>query len=159
MQFRTLFFAVAAGASALALAACGGGGSTIITPTPGPTCLPNTIQSALVFPAPGSTAVPDTIAQIVVAVSSPLPNNTFNLELQGPSFTNGSVQTGNDLVQIAASQLPPGSQVPTFANPTYEQVQLQSAFQPATQVTGVGINDPLSACTPLAIPGAAFTTQ
>ena len=159
MHIRTLLFAVAAGASALALAACGGGGSSIITPTPGPTCLPNTTQSALVFPAPGATAVPDTITQIVVAVSSPLPNNTYNLELQGPSFAGGAAQTSNFLVQIAPSQLPPGSQVPAFANPTYEQVQLQSTFQVATQVTGIGINDPLSTCTPLAIPSATFTTQ
>ncbi len=146
-------------AGVLALAACGGGGTTIVTPAPGPTCLPTSVNSALVYPAPGAIGVPDTITQIVVAVSTPLPNNVYNLQLESTSFSGGIAQTGNYLVQIAASQLPAGSKPATFANPTYEQVQLQTAFAPATQVSGIGINVPVSSCTPLAIPGATFTTQ
>lgn len=159
MKARTMMVTLLAAGSILALAACGGGSTGIVTPTPGPTCLPTSLNTALVYPAPGATAVPDNIAQIVVAVSTPLPNNAYNLQLSSPSFTNGTAQTGNFLVQIAPTQLPPGSLTPAFANPTYEQVQLQSAFAPTTSITAVGINNPFSNCTALAIPGASFTTQ
>ena len=157
MKRRTILGSVVAAGAVLAFAACGGGGGSSVTaPTPGPTCLPATLNAALVYPAPGATAVPDNLAQIVVAVSTPLPNFTYNLALAGPTI---NTQTYYTLAQIGASQLPPGSHAPTFANPTYEQVQLISSFPPGTQVTAIGINDPSSTCTPLTIPGATFTTQ
>lgn len=157
MKQRTILGSIVALGALLAFAACGGGGGSSVTaPTPGPTCLPTSLTAALVYPAPGATAVPDNLAQIVVAVSTPLANNTYNLALAGPNLSS---QTYYTLAQIAASQLPSGSQTPSFANPTYEQVQLIAPFAAGTQVTAIGINLPSSNCTPFTIPGATFTTQ
>ncbi|HVA26951.1 MAG TPA: hypothetical protein VNF68_02160 [Candidatus Baltobacteraceae bacterium] len=156
MNSRALIILTALGT--LALAACSGsGGSTFVNPTPGPTCGPVGITSQLVYPAPGATAVPDATAQIVVAVSSPLPINTYNLALIAVS-NGSSAQTANYLSQIAASQLPAGSASTTIVNPTYEAVNLIATLPAATQIQ-VALNIPNSTCTPLNVPGATFTTQ
>jgi len=140
----------------LALVACGGNPS-VANPTPGPTCGPTSVSAQLVYPVPGATAVPDTITQIVIATSPALPSNSYNLSLSG---SNGfGSQTANYLVQIAANQVPPGSASVSFANPSYMSVQLVSAFPSAQPITTIAINNPLSNCTPLTIPGASFTTQ
>ena len=143
--------------TAFALVACGGGGTTVSGPTPGPTCGPN-VQSQLIYPRPGATAVPDNIAQIVVAVSSPLPANTFNLALTALNNGGGTAFTANPLAQISASQLPAGSATATIPTPTYESVNLISVLPSATQIQ-TGLNLPSSNCTPQNIPGGTFTTQ
>ncbi|HEV7179324.1 MAG TPA: hypothetical protein VGN11_05605 [Candidatus Baltobacteraceae bacterium] len=154
---RTLF-AAALGGVALALAACGGGGTTVMGPTPGPTCGPANIQSQLIYPKPGATAVPDSLSEIVVAVSSPLPANTFNLALTSQNGSNA--QTANPLAQIQASQLPAGSAMATIPTPTYEAVNLIVTLPSATKISlALNIpNDPNN-CTPQTIPGASFTTK
>lgn len=140
----------------IALTACGGGGSPV-APTPGPTCGPVGITSQLIYPAPGSTAVPDAQQQIVIAVSSPLPINTYNLALINPPNTQPFSYTRNPLAQIQASQLPAGSGSTTISNPTYEAVNLIASLPAATQIQ-TAINDPNSTCTPQNVPGT-FTTQ
>ena len=142
---------------ALALAACGGGGGGSVSPTPGPTCGPIGIQSQLIYPAPSATAVPDAQAQIVIAVSSPLPINTYNLALYNAANSTQFALTANPLAQIQASQLPAGSGTTTISNPTYEAVNLVNPLPAATQLQ-TAINDPSSNCTPQTVPGT-FTTQ
>src|SRR5271166_2044985 len=150
MKMRALL--VFAAMSTVGLGACGGsGGSGFVAPTPGPTCGPVGVTSQFVYPASSATSVPDATAQIVVAVSSPLPINTYNLAL---SFNNGASgsQTANYLAQISASQLPSGSATTTIVNPTYEAVNLVASLPPATLVQ-VALNVPSSSCTPLNVPG------
>lgn len=153
-------FLVAAAAATLGLVACGGGGGGSAVPTPGPTCGPVGIQSQLIYPAPGATAVPDNTPQIVIAVSSPLPVNTFNLAIFNASTGSGTT-TLNYLSQIQASQLPAGSGTTTIANPTYEAVNLVAALN-ANFASGTtlqtAINLPSSNCTPQNVPGT-FTIQ
>jgi hypothetical protein len=152
---KTLFFGAAA-LGAVALTACGGGGG-VVSPTPGPTCGPVGIQSQLIYPAPGATAVPDATAQIVIAVSSPLPINTYDLQVTALNNGGGSAITQNPLAQIQASQLPAGSGTTTISNPTYEAVNLVTQLPAATQLQ-TAINDPNSTCTAQNVPGT-FTTQ
>lgn len=150
----------AAAAATLGLVACGGGAGGSAVPTPGPTCGPVGIQSQLIYPAPGATAVPDNTPQIVIAVSSPLPVNTFNLAIFNASTGSGTT-TLNYLSQIQASQLPAGSGTTTIANPTYEAVNLVAALN-ANFASGTtlqtAINLPSSNCTPQNVPGT-FTIQ
>ena len=154
---RAAILSAALGAVALMLAACGGG-TTVVGPTPGPTCGPSGVQSQLIYPAPGATAVSDNTAQIVIAVSSPLPVNTFNLSLIALNNGGGTAQTANYLAQINANQLPAGSATATIPTPTYEAVNLISTLPSATQIQ-TAINQPNSACTPQNITGGTFTTQ
>jgi len=157
MKTRALL--ILAAMSTLGLAACGGGGgSSVIGPTPGPTCGPTGITSQLVYPAPSATNVPDATAEIVVAVSSPLPINTYNLALIALNNGGGGALTANFLAQINASQLPSGSAATTIPNPTYEAVNLIATLPAATQIQ-VALNIPSSTCTPLNVPGGVFTTQ
>ena len=156
MNIRSFLPGLALGGIALALAACGGG-TTVTGPTPGPTCLPN-VQSQLIYPRPSATAVPDNLSEIVIAVSSPLPINTFNLALIALNNNGGSAQTANALAQISANQLPAGSATATIPTPTYEAVNLIAQLPSATQIQ-TAINLPSSNCTPLNIPGGVFTTQ
>jgi hypothetical protein len=140
------------------LAACNGGGSTtVVGPTPGPTCGP-LVTSQLVYPAPGATAVPDALAQIVIAVSAPLAANTYNLALIAQS-SGGTAFTYYPLAQISASQLPAGSATTTIPNPTYEAVNLINPLPAATTIQ-TAINNPSDPnnCTPQTVPGT-FTTQ
>ena len=139
----------------MTLAACGGGSSSPPAPTPGPTCQP-IVTSQLIFPAPGSTGVPDALAQIVIAVSTPLAPNTYNLQLTAVNG-GGSSQTFNALQQISPAQLPAGSATTTIPNPTYEQVSLVNALPAATQIQ-TAINNPNTNCTAQTVPGT-FTTQ
>jgi hypothetical protein len=156
MLFKHITFAAGA-AAVIALAGCNGGGnSTVPSPTPGPTCGP-IVTSALVYPAPGATAVPDNIAQIVIAVSTPLTPNTYNLSLTALNNGGGSALTYYPLSQIAASQLPAGSASTTIPNPTYEQVSLINSLPAATQIQ-TAINIPTSNCTPQTVSGT-FTTK
>ena len=157
MNRRSTFLGPALATLALALAACGGG-TTITGPTPGPTCGPAGVQSQLIFPQPSASAVPDNLSQIVIAVSSPLPINTFNLALIALNNGGGTAFTANPLAQISASQLPAGSATPTIPTPTYEAVNLIATLPGATQIQ-TAINQPNSNCTPQNIPGGTFTTQ
>jgi hypothetical protein len=141
--------------AALALTACGGGGGTIVSPTPGPTCGPVGITSQLVYPAPSSTVSAATTSEIAIAVSSPLPLNTYNLALIA---SGGTGYTYYPLAQISASQLPAGSAATTIPNPTYEAVNLVSELAGATKFQ-VAINLPSSNCTPQNVPGGTFSTQ
>lgn len=156
---KTFLFAAAA-LSALALAACGGGGGGGVSPTPGPTCGPIGIASQLIYPAPGATNAPDAPPQIVIAVSSPLPINSYNLAIFNASTGSGTT-TANYLAQIQASQLPAGSGTTTISNPTYEAVNLVNPLT-ANFASGTtlqtAINDPSSNCTPQNVPGT-FTIQ
>ncbi|MBV8639177.1 MAG: hypothetical protein JO322_13955 [Candidatus Eremiobacteraeota bacterium] len=157
MLKRTLF---AAGVLAvIGLVACNGNPSAV--PTPGPTCNPN-VTSQLIYPAPGATKVPGTISEIVVAVSSPLPANEYNLQLTNTANTGNVAQTANLLVVIPASQLPAGSAPATIPNPTYEAVGLVNSlyvnFNPGTQLQAA-LNVPSSSCTAMNIPGGTFTLQ
>ncbi len=158
MNIRTLFLGLALGSGVL-LAACGGG-TTVTGPTPGPTCGPANIQSELIYPQPSATGVTDNLAQIVIAVSSPLPINTFNLALTALNNGGGTALTANPLAQISASQLPAGSATATIPNPTYEAVNLIANLPSATQIQ-TAINDPGNPnnCTPQNIPNGTFTTQ
>ncbi len=158
MLKRTLF---AVGVLAvIGLVACNGN-TPSVNPTPGPTCNPN-VTSQLVYPAPGATAVPATLSEIVVAVSSPLPANEYNIQLTNTANTGNVAQTANFLNVIPASQLPAGSAPTTIANPTYEAVGLVSSlynnFSPGTQLQ-TALNVPTSNCTALNIPGGTFTLQ
>ena len=153
---KTLLFGAAA-LGAVALAACGGSSGSNAVPTPGPTCGPVGIQSQLIYPAPGATAVPDATAQIVIAVSSPLPINTYDLQLTALNNGGGTALTQNPLAQIQASQLPAGSGTTSISNPTYEAVNLVNSLPAATQIQ-TAINDPSSNCTAQNVPGT-FTTQ
>jgi hypothetical protein len=159
MLKRVLF--AAAGLAAMGLAACGGGGNTITNPTPGPTCNPS-VTSQLVYPAPGATGVSPTISEIVIAVSSPLPANTYNLSLANTANASNTAQTANFLNSISASQLPAGSATTTIPNPTYEAVgliaSLYTNFNTGTQLQ-TAINLPSSTCTPMNVPGGTFTLQ
>ncbi|MEO9263653.1 MAG: hypothetical protein ABI282_06130 [Candidatus Baltobacteraceae bacterium] len=160
MKMRDIFPGLLLGAATLALAACNSnnGGGGLVGPTPGPTCGPAGLSSQMVYPLPGATNVPDTTTELVIAVSTPLANNTYNLALTGTN--NFSSQTGNPLAQISASQLPAGSGPTTIVNPTYEAVSLINSLPAATQISlFLNIpNDPNN-CTPQTIPGASFTTQ
>jgi hypothetical protein len=158
MLKRTLF---AVGVLAvIGLVACNGG-SSVVAPTPGPTCNPG-VTSQLVYPAPGATNVSATISEIVVAVSSPLPANTFNLQLTNTANANNVAQTSNPLNVISASQLPAGSASTTIPNPTYEAVGLVNSlyanFSPGTQLQ-TAINNPNNNCTAQNVPGGTFTLQ
>ena len=128
-------------------------------PTPGPTCGPAGLVSQMVFPVPQSTGVLDALPVIVVAVSSPLPINTYDLAL---SFNNGAsgAYTANYLAQITASQLPAGSAPTSIPNPVYEAVNLIAVLPSATQVQ-IGINNPYDPnnCTPITVPNGTFKTQ
>lgn len=157
MNIRTVYLGLALGTGVL-LAACGGG-TTVTGPTPGPTCGPAGIQSQLLYPQPGASAIPDNLSQIVIAVSSPLPINTFNMALIGNNNV-GTLLTANALAQISASQLPAGSATATIPNPTYEAVNLIATLPSGTQFQ-TAINDPSNPnnCTPQNIPNGIFTTQ
>ncbi|HET9029013.1 MAG TPA: hypothetical protein VFN49_02465 [Candidatus Aquilonibacter sp.] len=158
MLKRVLF--PAAVLTVIGLVACNGGGSTISGPTPGPTCGPN-VTSQLIYPAAGSTVSSSNVSEIVIAVSSPLPINTYNLALLGQNNGNVQSQTGNALAQINASQLPAGSGSTTISNPTYEAVNLinplSAVFSSGTTIQ-TAINLPNSTCTPQNVPGT-FTLQ
>ena len=145
----------------IGLVACGGGSTpSVVNPTPGPTCGP-IVQSQLIYPASGSTGVSPNISEIVIAVSSALQINTYNLQLAGQNNGNVVAYTGNPLSQINASQLPPGSGTTTIPNPVYEAVNLQlplsQNFSPGTTIQ-TGINIPNSTCTPQTVAGT-FTLQ
>lgn len=145
--------------SVVGLVACNGSNPNV-NPTPGPTCNPN-VTSQLVYPAPGATNVSGTIGEIVVALSSPLPANEYNLQLTDNA--NGTVaQTANFLSVISASQLPPGSAPTSISNPTYEAVGLVTSlyanFPPAATLQAA-LNVPTTNCTALNIPGGTFTLQ
>lgn len=159
MKTHKLLMSGIIGGAAILLVACGNSnsGGNFVGPTPGPTCGPAGLTSALIFPPPGAMNVSDSTPVIVVAVSSPLPINTYNLALTGSNF---GALTANPLAQISASQLPAGSATTTIPNPTYEAVNLISAL-PAATALSVALNIPSDPnnCTPQNVPGATFTTQ
>lgn len=158
-MLKRTFFAVGV-LAVIGLVACNNG-NTVVGPTPGPTCNPN-VTSQLVYPAPGATKVPATISEIVIAVSSPLLANTYNLQLTNTANTSNVAQTSNALNTIPASQLPTGSAPTTIPNPTYEAVGLVNSlyvnFSPGTQLQ-TAINNPSNNCTAQNIPGGTFTLQ
>lgn len=158
-MLKRTFFAVGV-LAVIGLVACNGG-NTVVNPTPGPTCNPN-VTSQLVYPAPGATKVPATISEIVIAVSSPLTANTFNLYLYNVASTANAAYTSNPLTVIPASQLPAGSAPTTIPNPTYEAVglvqSLYANFSPGTQLQ-TAINNANNNCTPQNIPNGTFTLQ
>jgi hypothetical protein len=136
------------------LAACNGGGSTL---QPQLVLIPCTLPSgtlvALAYPEPGATAVPTSPGQVVIALSTPLPN-TWQVVLQYPS---GYLGWEGLLNAIAPASIPTPYAVPTFANPTYESSGLTSALPPNTTVT-VLLNNQGSACNQFP-PIGSFTTQ
>ncbi|MDQ2865957.1 MAG: hypothetical protein M3R51_06995 [Candidatus Eremiobacteraeota bacterium] len=159
MKMRSVFFSFVLAGVAAALAACNGNnsGGGYVGPSPGPTCGPYGISSQLIYPPAGATGVSDSIPQMVVALSTPLPINTYNLALTGNNFSS---LTANYLSQISASQLPSGSATTTIPNPTYEAVNLIAALPSATQIS-VALNIPSDPnnCTPQNIPNGTFTSQ
>jgi len=143
--------------AALALAACGGGGSSP-TPTTPPLCaIPGgTVQ--MVYPIPNATAVTDALQQVVFAVSTPLPANTWNAFLSSStSLNNVFAQTVATAAQISASQVPSPAATPSFANPVYESITFVNALPSATAVS-IFLNNATSSCTPTG-PIGTFTTR
>lgn len=153
MKLRSAFLgALIAGAAALA--ACNnGGGTNLPVLTLIPCTLPSGTLVALAYPEPGATAVPTSPGQVVIALSTPLPN-TWQVVLQ---FPYGPPAWEGLLNPIAPASIPTPYAVPTFANPTYETSGLTSALPPNTTVN-VLLNNQASACNQFPQIGS-FTTQ
>jgi hypothetical protein len=140
---------VAAGA----LAACAGGTNGANAGLAAPLCpLPAGVTAALAYPAPGAMNVPDNIAQIVIAVSSPLPA-TWGADVLAPS---GTVTFLPSFVTIAPSAIPTPYATPAFANPVYESST--TVALPAASLITVLASDSTIACTTFPQIGT-FTTQ
>ena len=152
MKLRALSLFAAAGM--VALAACSGGGTTIVAPTPGPTCSPG-VTYQMIYPIPGATGVPDNPQQIAFAVSAPL--SGWDLYLNNVNSLSGSSYTIATTETISASQVPQPSATPSFANPVYQSVTLAGGFT-SGQTIYVWLNNVNSTCTPLG-PVGSFTTQ
>lgn len=154
-------FVAAAMLAAIGLAGCSGGSNSVVSPTPGPTCNPN-VTTQLVFPAPGAASVSPAIPEIVIAVSSPLPANTYDLTLTNVANPSNASETYNFLTVISATQLPAGSATTTIPSPTYEAVGLVNSlfvtFNAGTKIQ-TALNNRTSTCTPVNIPGGTFTLQ
>jgi hypothetical protein len=136
------------------LAACSGGGNA---GPPAFAAIPCTLPSgtliALAYPEPSATAVPTSPGQVVVAVSTALPN-TWQVVLQYP----GDYLAWEGLLNtIAPASIPTPYAVPTFANPTYQSSGLTSALPPNTTVN-VLLNNQGSSCNQFPQIGS-FTTQ
>jgi len=152
MNARASLLAVAL--ASLALAACGGGSSSVVAPTPGPTCAPG-VQYQMLYPIPGATGVPDNPQQIAFAVGAPLPG--WNLYLNNVNSLNNSVSTLATMQTITAQQIPQPAATPSFANPVYQSVTLSGGFS-SGQTVYVWLNNLNSlTCTPLG-PVGSFTT-
>jgi hypothetical protein len=137
-----------------ALAACTSGGNASLAPVASIPCVvPSGTLVALAYPAPGATHVPDSPGQVVLALSSPLPN-TWQVLLELP---NGSLGSEGLLNPIAPSAVPTPSATPTFANPTYESSGLTTGL-PANTLVTVLLNDQSSSCNQYP-PIGSFTTQ
>jgi hypothetical protein len=135
------------------LAACGGGGNAgppavVLVPC----ALPTGTLVALAYPEPGATAVPTNAGQVVLAVSSPLPNN-WQVVLQLPygDFFEAVLNP------IAPSSIPTPYAVPTFASPTYQSSGLTGPL-PAGTLIEVLLNNEASDCNEFS-PVGSFTTQ
>jgi hypothetical protein len=137
------------------LAACNSGTTTYAPPsyTVIPCTLPSGTLAALAYPEPSATAVPTSPGQVVIAVSTALPN-TWQVVLQFPS---GYLAWQSLLNTIAPSAIPTPYAVPTFANPTYESSGLTSAL-PANTTINVLLNNQGSICNQFPQIGS-FTTQ
>jgi hypothetical protein len=136
------------------LTACNGGGNA---GPPAFTAIPCTLPSgtlvALAYPEPSASAVPTSPGQVVVAVSTALPN-TWQVVLQYPG---GYLGWEGLLNTIAPASIPTPYAVPTFANPTYQSSGLTSALPPNTTVN-VLLNNQGSSCNQFPQIGS-FTTQ
>lgn len=152
MKFRLL--SVLIGLGTLALAACGGSGSTLVGPTPGPTCSPLG-QYQMLYPKPGATGVPDNPQQIAFAATTAL--SGWNLFLNNANTLNNSVTTIATMQTITAGQVPSPSATPSFANPVYQSVTLVGGFS-SGQTIYVWLNNLNTNCTPLG-PVGSFTVQ
>jgi hypothetical protein len=140
-------------AAALVLGACNNSNPNPL-PTPGPTCNPGSVTTALVYPAPNSTAIPDNFGEIVVASSpNPLPSGW---EAVAASTGYGNIPGG--AFAPASPPFPTPNATPSFANPQYQVSSFSGAPAIAGQVVIVYLNNPNSTCTPLG-PIGSFTTQ
>ncbi len=116
--------------------------------------LPTGVQVALAYPAPGSSSAPDAFGQIVIAVSSPLPNWTADILYPNNQLVYGSTA----LAVVSPSAIPTPYATPSFGSPVYES----STFTGINAGQGTTLNVLLSpnaiACTIYQEAGT-FTTQ
>jgi hypothetical protein len=153
MRVHFVSVAVLIGTAAV-LAACNGGGNASYPSVVSVPCVvPSGTLVSLAYPAPGATHVPDSPGQVVLALSSPLPN-TWQVLLE---LSNGSLGSEGLLNPIAPSSVPTPYATPTFANPTYETSGLTSGL-PANMLVTVLLNDQSSNCNQYP-PIGSFTTQ
>jgi hypothetical protein len=134
------FFVFLAGAAALA--ACNGGSSSS---TPG-NCGAPTGKVALVYPAPGSTGIADNFPGVIFGSTNGLGSNYQALLLPA-----GSSQTlVLAPVAPAPTPLPTPNQVPSFANPVYQESSAAGVgiTLAADTVYQVYLNDGGSNCSP-----------
>ena len=153
MKLRPAFLGVLIFGMAVLAACSNGGGTNVPVLTLIPCVVPSGTLVALAYPEPGATAVPTSPGQVVVAVSSPLPN-TWQVVLQYPG---GYLGWEGLLNTIAPASIPTPYAVPTFANPTYASSGLTSALPPNTTVN-VLLNNQASVCNQFPQIGS-FTTQ
>jgi hypothetical protein len=152
MKSRTaLLGALVAGVATLA--ACNTGSSVHGYTPIQPCVIPSGTTVTLAYPIPGATGVPDSPAQIVVAVSSPLPAGwQVVLGFNGAGYAAESL-----LTPIAPSAIPTPYAAPTSTPISYEGSGLTSALPGGTLVQ-VLLNDQTSSCNGYPQIGT-FTTQ
>jgi hypothetical protein len=157
MKLRVSNGILGAAIAALGLAACGGGGSSSNPPTPPPCGIPGG-TAQLLYPIPNATSVPANLQQIVFAVNTALPANTWNAFLSSSqSLNNVFAQTVATAAQISPSQVPSPAATPSFANPIYESITFVNQLPAATAIS-IFLNNLSSSCTPTG-PIGTFTTQ
>jgi hypothetical protein len=136
-----------------ALAACNSGSSGVGYAPIVPCVVPSGTTVTLAYPIPGATGVPDTPAQIVVAVSSPLPSSwQIVLGVTGYGYVGESLLTA---IQPTAIPTPYAS--PTATPFSFEASGLTSSL-PAGTAIQVLLNDESSTCNGYPQVGT-FTTQ
>ena len=137
-----------------ALPGCLGGTNKVpALPTPGPTCNPGGIQSALVYPAPNATAIPDVFGQVIIGSTAALPS-TWNVVLVDVNSPGG---VGGGTFTTPATPFPQPTATPAFANPVYQSSSFAGGNFPG-EVVHVFLNNTATNCTP-AGPIGQFTTQ
>lgn len=122
-------------------------------PTPGPTCNPGNVQSALVYPAPNATAIPDVFGQVIIGSTAALPAawNVVLVDANSPFGVGGGTFT------TPATPFPQPTATPAFANPVYQSSSFAGGNFPG-EVVHVYLNNTGTNCTPLG-PIGQFTTQ
>jgi hypothetical protein len=152
MRSRAVVFGLLlAGVSVLA--ACNGSASSQGYAAVVPCVFPAGTTVTLAYPIPGATGVSDALAQIVVAVSSPLPASWAVVLAAG---TAGSTETS--LTAIAPNAIPTPYAAPTSSPISYESSSVVSGALPAGSGIAVLLEDTSSTCDGYPQVGT-FTTQ